>query len=99
MKNNLYDVKSWVHVFSSLFGSVVDKRMRDYLFEDWGKMSGANCPGDELSGYSARTTCITAFLLGSCVLLSVSCHLLMLFAYYYRACQIFSFWFLMVLLC
>ena len=48
MKNNLYDVNSWVHVFSSLFGSVVDKRTRNYLFEDWGKMSGANCQGGRL---------------------------------------------------
>ena len=35
-KNNLYDVKSWVHIFSGSFGSVVDKRMRGQLFEDRG---------------------------------------------------------------
>ena len=28
LKNNLYDIKSWVHIFSTLFGSVVNKRMR-----------------------------------------------------------------------
>ena len=38
MKNNLYDVKSWVYIFRSLFGLVVDKRTRDLLFEDQGRV-------------------------------------------------------------
>ena len=28
MKNNLYEVKSWVDIFSGSFGSVADKRTR-----------------------------------------------------------------------
>ena len=47
-KNNLYDVKSWVHIFSDSFGSVVDKRTRGYLFEDRGRVVWGE---SELSGY------------------------------------------------
>ena len=42
-KNNLYDVNSWVDVFSGLFGSVVDKT-RNNLYDDKScvhKFSGA----------------------------------------------------------
>ena len=31
-RNNLNDVKSWVHIFSDSFGSVVDKRTRNDLY-------------------------------------------------------------------
>ena len=44
MKNSLNEVKSWVHIFSDSFGSFVDKRTKDWLFEDqgrvvWGELS------------------------------------------------------------
>ena len=49
-KNNLYDVKSWVHIFSGSFGLVVDKRTRglvvsflkyvSFLEALWGGLSG-----------------------------------------------------------
>ena len=31
-KNNLYNVKSWVHIFSGPSGSVVDKRTKNNLY-------------------------------------------------------------------
>ena len=33
MRNNLYDVKSWAHIFGISFGSVVDKRMSNDLYK------------------------------------------------------------------
>ena len=47
-KNNLHEVKSWVHIFSGWYGSVVDERTR-------GELSEANCPRGELSGYHLNT--------------------------------------------
>ena len=51
-KNNLYDIKSWVHKFSGSFGLEVDKRTRGLVV---GRL-GASClglivQGGELSGY------------------------------------------------
>ena len=49
-KNNMYDVKSWVHIFSDLFGSVVDKRTRGVVVWRLGVsclglvVQGASCP-------------------------------------------------------
>ena len=59
MKNILYDVKFWVHMFSGLFGSVVDKRTRALYscLKIGGELSGANCPGGELSGYQNVDCC------------------------------------------
>ena len=53
MKNNLYDVKSWVHIFSGSLDSVVggiNERGTSCL-KIGDKLSGANCPGGELSEY------------------------------------------------
>ena len=42
--NNLYDVKSWVHILCGLFGSVVDKRTRIGVSCLELIVQGASCP-------------------------------------------------------
>ena len=37
-KNNLYDVKSWVHIFNGSFGSAVDKTTRGHCLKNWGRV-------------------------------------------------------------
>ena len=62
-KNNLYGVKSWVHVYSDSFGSFLDIRMKD-LFEDRGRVVWGE--RGELSGYLMNIidyTCNTFFQL------------------------------------